>query len=74
MNNIMKFRKIMKYTMSLVLAVIALNMAGCSGGSSSENSNPSGFSGEQRSKYDNLSSEGKSYVDKQMEAYDKAKK
>ncbi len=64
----------MKYTAPLVLAVTALNMAGCSGGSSSGNSNPSGLSGEARSKYDNLSPEGKSYVDKKMEAYDKAKK
>ena len=70
----MKLRKSIKYTISLAFAVSALNITGCSDGSSSGNSNPSGFSGEQRSKYDNLSSEGKSYVDKKMEAYDKAKK
>lgn len=61
----------------VVLSALALSMAGCGDGrssSSSSSSNPSGLSGNEKARYDNLSPEGKKYVDDQMRAYDKANK
>lgn len=57
-----------------ILSVVVL--AGCgdkSSSSSSSSSAPSGFDSEQRSKYNNLTPEGKKHVDDQMRAYDKSK-
>jgi hypothetical protein len=64
----------------VVLSALAFSMAGCGDGrsssssSSSSSSNPSGLSGSERDRYNNLSPEGKKYVDDQMRAYDKANK
>ena len=57
-----------------ILAAIALVGCGDKSSSSSSNSSaPSGFDSEQRSKYNNLTPEGRKYVDDQMRAYDKSK-
>ena len=61
----------------VVLSALAFSMAGCGDGkssSSSSSSNPSGLSGNEKDRYNNLSPEGKKYVDDQMRAYDKAKR
>ena len=59
------------------LAIFAfVGLVGCGEKSSSSSSNysgPSGFDSEQRSKYNNLTPEGKKYVDEQMRAYDKSR-
>lgn len=60
-----------------VISILAgMALVGCGDKSSSSSSNssaPSGFDSDQRSKYNNLTPEGKKYVDDQMRAYDKSK-
>lgn len=74
-----KTMMVKKVAMTLVvLSTLAIGMAGCGDGksssSSSSNSGPSGFTGEQKDRYNKMSPEGKKYVDEQMRAYDKANK
>jgi hypothetical protein len=61
----------------LVLTILALTMAACGDGKSSSSSSsysgPSGLDSAQKDKYNNLTPEGKKYVDDQMRAYDKGK-
>ena len=54
------------------ILVVSVLLAGCSDGTSTDNTSPSGMTSEQSRDYDNLSSEGKDYVDDQMEQYDEA--
>ena len=58
------------------LAILGLMLlASCGNNSSSgSQSTPSGLTSEQRDRYNNLSPEGKEYVRKQMDAYDKSTK
>jgi hypothetical protein len=68
-----------KRAMTLVaLSTLVLSMAGCGDGKSSSSSSsysgPSGLSSDQKDKYNNMSPEGKKYVDEQMRAYDKGKR
>lgn len=61
----------------VALSLLTLNLASCDNGnsssSSSSNSGPSGLSSDQKDRYNNMSPEGKKYVDDQMRAYDKGK-
>lgn len=66
-----------KYTKIVLILTIGLGISACgqsSSSSSSSSSAPSGFTGEQKDKFNNLSPEGKEYVKKQMDAYDRAKR
>lgn len=62
----------------LLILIGALSVSACGQGSSSSSSSssssPSGFTSEQRDKYNSLTPEGKAYVKQQMDAYDAAKK
>jgi len=55
-------------------ALLAACLSACGNGSSSSTPAPSGFSGEQRDKYNSLTPEGKEYVRNQMDAYDRSTK
>ena len=60
-----------KLNVLAVLSAIALSACGNSGSNESSRAAPDGVN---QSKYNNLSNEGKAYVDQQMQAYDKANK
>jgi len=65
----------MKTAGIISIIIFGASLLGCGDKSSSSSySGPSGFSSEQKDKYNNLSSEGKSYVDQQMKNYDNSRK
>lgn len=65
----------MKKNSAAMFLVLAATLVGCGDGSSSSSgySGPSGFSSDQKDKYNNLSPEGKKYVDEQMKKYDSSR-
>jgi len=60
----------------LVIAGCLLSACGKESSSSSSSSSgpPSGFTSEQKDRYNNLTPEGKEYVKQQMDAYDRVTK
>jgi hypothetical protein len=65
----------MKTAAIISIIVLGASLVGCGKSSSSSSyDGPSGFSSDQKEKYNNLSSEGKAYVDQQMKNYDNSRK
>ncbi|WP_146182816.1 hypothetical protein [Limnohabitans sp. Jir72] len=65
----------MKTAAIISIIVLGASLVGCGKSSSSSSySGPSGLSSDQKDKYNNLSSEGKAYVDQQMKNYDNSRK
>lgn len=64
----------MKIQTVIFCFALSVGMIGCGEKSSSSSySGPSGFSSDQKDKYNNLSPEGKRYVDEQMKKYDSSR-
>lgn len=66
----------MRIFASILVLAFSVGIGGCgdsSSSSSSSYSGPSGLSSDQKDKYNNLSPEGKAYVDQQMKKYDSSR-